>query len=712
MGSGKLLIIIVTILFSIIIIPPVFSQTPTRIVEWSLAATSVNLPDVAVGPSGNVYAVNPDDRIVEKYSNYGNLLLTWSTITGAEPNRDPSGIAVDSNENVFVADSFFGSIQKWNSTGSFITEWSLAATSVNLPDVAVGPSGNVYAVNPDDNNVEKYDNDGNLLLTWSTITGAEPSRDPSGIAVDSNENVFVADSFFGSIQKWADDSDSDGLSDDEETNGIDINNDGFIDLNLQALGADPQHKDIFVEVDFMSGQQPDFNALLNVISAFQNASVSNPDEIDGINLHVEVNLHAEDPSFPTSSLFTSVIDDPIPFNETLTIDESYAINDAFFGSQDQKLDVNSTNILEAKKAVYNYALFIHNRFNTTSSGFAELFGNDLFISLGSFEGGVGSQDQQEGTFMHELGHNLGFTHGGKVTVGPAINCKPNYLSVMSYAFQFSNLVPDRPLDYSREKLLTLDETNLDETVGIPSMTPLITIFGPPPDKRAPIGGPIDWDRDGFTNNTGFSTDLNRLGGLPSGCGGSGTILVGHDDWKNIKYNFRTSDAFADGFQASPLDPFEITLEILQDMISNLGAFVSLSITIPNPFPDTFDVFGNSVAGVGNDKLLVGAHTDNTGATNAGSAYLFNATTGQLLLTINNPFPKKGDNFGISVAGVGNDKLLVGADLDDTLGKDTGSAYLFNATTGQLLLTINNPFPNNNDRFGRSVAEVGNDKFLV
>ncbi|MCH7535938.1 MAG: hypothetical protein IH948_09420, partial [Bacteroidetes bacterium] len=59
------------------------------------------------------------------------------------------------------------------------------------------------------------------------------------------------------------------------------------------------------------------------------------------------------------------------------------------------------------------------------------------------------------------------------------------------------------------------------------------------------------------------------------------------------------------------------------------------------------------------------HTDNTGATNAGSAYLFNATTGQLLLTINNPFPTNDDQFGNSVAGVGNDKLLVGAHLDST-----------------------------------------------
>ena len=67
---------------------------------------------------------------------------------------------------------------------------------------------------------------------------------------------------------------------------------------------------------------------------------------------------------------------------------------------------------------------------------------------------VGSTDQQEGTFMHELGHNLNLGHGGS----DHINCKPNYLSVMSYTRQFSSLIGDRPLDYSRSSLPSLNES--------------------------------------------------------------------------------------------------------------------------------------------------------------------------------------------------------------------------------------------------------------
>ena len=55
-------------------------------------------------------------------------------------------------------------------------------------------------------------------------------------------------------------------------------------------------------------------------------------------------------------------------------------------------------------------------------------------------------------------------------------------------------------------------------------------------------------------------------------------------------------------------------------------------TINNPTPSDFDAFGRSVA-IDGDNLLIGAYQDDTGATNAGSAYLFDAS-GNLLQTIN------------------------------------------------------------------------------
>jgi hypothetical protein len=123
-----------------------------------------------------------------------------------------------------------------------------------------------------------------------------------------------------------------------------------------------------------------------------------------------------------------------------------------------------------------------------------------------------------------------------------------------------------------------------------------------------------------------------------------------------------------------------------------------------------DNFGHAVAISGN-RALISAIGDDTGATNAGAAYLFDTTTGALLQTFHNPTPGSGDNFGQDVALFGN-RALISTINDDTAALNAGAAYLFDTTTGNLLHTFLNPTPEinnafgNNDNFGFSVALSG------
>jgi len=48
------------------------------------------------------------------------------------------------------------------------------------------------------------------------------------------------------------DSDQDGLLDHWETTGIDMDQDGIVDLNLPAMGANPNQRDLFLEIDWLS----------------------------------------------------------------------------------------------------------------------------------------------------------------------------------------------------------------------------------------------------------------------------------------------------------------------------------------------------------------------------------------------------------------------------------------------------------------------------
>ncbi len=116
------------------------------------------------------------------------------------------------------------------------------------------------------------------------------------------------------------DNDEDGLFDHWESSGIDFNNDGTIDIALNAapFSANPLHKDIFVEIDFMRMQghthRPGSSGLDRVRNAFSGANVSNPDGNLGITLHNMVDETLREPTQLISSTPSPTpIPSPIPF---------------------------------------------------------------------------------------------------------------------------------------------------------------------------------------------------------------------------------------------------------------------------------------------------------------------------------------------------------------------------------------------------------------
>jgi hypothetical protein len=136
---------------------------------------------------------------------------------------------------------------------------------------------------------------------------------------------------------------------------------------------------------------------------------------------------------------------------------------------------------------------------------------------------------------------------------------------------------------------------------------------------------------------------------------------------------------------------------------------NLMHTFQSPQYPIDDYFGYSVAMLGNN-VLVGAPGNVVGSGNTpGTAYLFDGTTGQLLHTFADPAGQAGDLFGVSVAALG-ENILIGASRDDTAASNAGAAYLFDST-GNLLRTYYDPAGQPGDRFGYSVAAVGNDALI-
>ncbi len=158
----------------------------------------------------------------------------------------------------------------------------------------------------------------------------------------------------------------------------------------------------------------------------------------------------------------------------------------------------------------------------------------------------------------------------------------------------------------------------------------------------------------------------------------------------------------------PLDDFgRVNAGVVKVFDSATGALLHL---IPNPSPEQGDWFGRSVA-ISGTLVVVGTPGESTGASRAGSAYVYDLNGGTPTVpvaTLNNPSPATSDNFGTSVA-VSGSMVVVGAYWDDTGATDAGSAYVYDLASGTPtvpVVTLNNPDPADSDRFGNSVAISG------
>lgn len=141
-----------------------------------------------------------------------------------------------------------------------------------------------------------------------------------------------------------------------------------------------------------------------------------------------------------------------------------------------------------------------------------------------------------------------------------------------------------------------------------------------------------------------------------------------------------------------------------------GTPTTAVLTINNPAPENYDNFGEALALSGN-RLVVGARFDDAGAADAGSAYVFDLSSGTPTVpvaTLNNPNPAASDQFGISVA-IDGTLVAVGAWFDDAAASNAGTAYVYDLTSGTPTVpiqTLNHPGPTADAYFGVSVGVSG------
>jgi len=223
-------------------------------VDTATTTAQFNRPSgVAVDKSGNVYVADINNNRIRMITPGGEV----SNFAGSGTSGDqdgaaasaqfglPAGVAVDSSGNVYVAEYGKHRIRKITEDGGTWTVKTIAGDGTpghqdndkedtadatprfNNPNaVAVDSSDNVYVAEYSNNRIrkitetEKEDDDGNKIKTWtvSTIAGSSNVNGyqdgvgtearfnrPSGVAVDSSGIVYVADTHNNRIRKITED---------------------------------------------------------------------------------------------------------------------------------------------------------------------------------------------------------------------------------------------------------------------------------------------------------------------------------------------------------------------------------------------------------------------------------------------------------------------------------------------------------------------------
>jgi len=120
----------------------------------------------------------------------------------------PSGLAVDSDGKLYVADNDRQHIVVFDSNGEWENVWGDSGFDpgeLSRPgDLALDSAGFLYEVDAANDRIQKFTRAGDFITTWGDFGDEDGKfRAPSGIAVDSAGNVFVTDSQLHRIQKFS-----------------------------------------------------------------------------------------------------------------------------------------------------------------------------------------------------------------------------------------------------------------------------------------------------------------------------------------------------------------------------------------------------------------------------------------------------------------------------------------------------------------------------
>jgi DNA-binding beta-propeller fold protein YncE len=159
---------------------------------------------IAVDGEGNMFVADTGNNRIATLSPAGTFLSTLG-IRGTDQGQlaAPNGITIDQSGNIYIADAGNHRVLKLTVDGSFIAQWKGPEPGFYGPRrIAIGPDDSIYVVDQGHARIVKFDPDGRVLSVWgSKGTGDGQFDDPTSVTVDvRTNNIYVADPLNKRIQ--------------------------------------------------------------------------------------------------------------------------------------------------------------------------------------------------------------------------------------------------------------------------------------------------------------------------------------------------------------------------------------------------------------------------------------------------------------------------------------------------------------------------------
>ncbi len=154
---------------------------------------------IALDSSENVYVADQWLNRISIFDKGGNFLGRWGVAgSGDGQLNQPMGITFDREDNLYIVDSQNNRVQRFTSDGKFLAKWGEAGSGpgqFNLPwGIAIDQRGDVYVADWRNDRVQKLTSDGEFLAEFGySGSGVGEFNRPTGVAVDKDGDIYIAD---------------------------------------------------------------------------------------------------------------------------------------------------------------------------------------------------------------------------------------------------------------------------------------------------------------------------------------------------------------------------------------------------------------------------------------------------------------------------------------------------------------------------------------